>query len=409
MESLKASPGKPVGVLPDWRVAAFAAAALGLATVALAGTYGLQQGVFFLLGAAIGLVLYHATFGFASSWRHLLSEGRGEGLRAQMLMLALATLIFFPLLDQGSFMGRPLGGAIAPVGVSVLVGACLFGAGMQLGGACASGTLYSLGGGSPRMMVVLIFFMIGSVLGSAHLPWWLEAPSFGSISLLPTLGLWPALALQLSVFLAIFGLTLAVEHRLGLRKKDPLGLPLGLGPNGARRLLSGPWPLFAGAIALALLNAATLVLAGHPWTISFGYTLWGAKLATGLGVDVASWQFWTWSYPQQALAGSVFENTTSLMNFGIIAGAFLAAGLAGRFRPGWRMPWSLVLAAAFGGFLMGYGARLAFGCNIGAYFSGIASGSLHGWLWLGSAIVGTYIGLLLRPLFGLTSAGPFRR
>ena len=152
-----------------------------------------------------------------------------------------------------------------------------------------------------------------------------------------------------------------------------------------------------------------MVLAGHPWTISFGYTLWGAKLATGLGVDVASWQFWTWSYPQQALAGSVFENTTSLMNFGIFAGAFLAAGLAGRFRPSWRMPWSLVLAAALGGFLMGYGARLAFGCNIGAYFSGIASGSLHGWLWLGSAIVGTYIGLLLRPLFGLTSAGPFRR
>ena len=30
---------------------------------------------------------------------------------------------------------------------------------------------------------------------------------------------------------------------------------------------------------------------------------------------------------------------------------------------------------------MGYGARIAFGCNIGAYFGGIASFSLHGWLW----------------------------
>jgi uncharacterized membrane protein YedE/YeeE len=50
---------------------------------------------------------------------------------------------------------------------------------------------------------------------------------------------------------------------------------------------------------------------------------------------------------------------------------------------------------------MGYGARLAFGCNIGAYFSGIASGSLHGWLWLGAALLGTYAGFALRPAFGL--------
>jgi len=30
--------------------------------------------------------------------------------------------------------------------------------------------------------------------------------------------------------------------------------------------------------------------------------------------------------------------------------------------------------------MLGYGARLAYGCNIGAYFSGIASASVHGWL-----------------------------
>ena len=36
--------------------------------------------------------------------------------------------------------------------------------------------------------------------------------------------------------------------------------------------------------------------------------------------------------------------------------------------------------------MMGYGARLAFGCNIGAYFSGMLSGSLHAWLWLPAAV-----------------------
>ena len=43
----------------------------------------------------------------------------------------------------------------------------------------------------------------------------------------------------------------------------------------------------------------------------------------------------------------------------------------------------------------------AFGCNIGAYFSGILSGSLHAWLWLPAAFAGSALGVRLRPLFGL--------
>ena len=50
---------------------------------------------------------------------------------------------------------------------------------------------------------------------------------------------------------------------------------------------------------------------------------------------------------------------------------------------------------------MGYGARLSFGCNIGALFSGIATGSLHGWLWFAAAFVGSIGGIALRPVFGL--------
>jgi hypothetical protein len=51
--------------------------------------------------------------------------------------------------------------------------------------------------------------------------------------------------------------------------------------------------------------------------------------------------------------------------------------------------------------LLGYGARLAYGCNIGAFFSGVASGSLHGWVWIACALAGSYAGPRLRPLFGM--------
>jgi len=54
-----------------------------------------------------------------------------------------------------------------------------------------------------------------------------------------------------------------------------------------------------------------------------------------------------------------------------------------------------------GGLLMGHGARLSFGCNIGALFSGIAVCSQHGWLWFAAAFCGSLAGIWLCPLFGL--------
>ena len=56
--------------------------------------------------------------------------------------------------------------------------------------------------------------------------------------------------------------------------------------------------------------------------------------------------------------------------------------------------------------VMGIGARLANGCNIGAYLAGIASGSASGWLWGLAALGGTWAGLAVRPLFGLANPKP---
>jgi hypothetical protein len=53
------------------------------------------------------------------------------------------------------------------------------------------------------------------------------------------------------------------------------------------------------------------------------------------------------------------------------------------------------------GLAMGYSSRLAFGCNVGAFFSGISTGSLHGWAWFAAALAGSALGLRLRPLVGL--------
>lgn len=362
----------------------------------LAQAVSAAQAALFVVGALLGLALYHAAFGFTSSWRVFIADGRGAGLRAQMLMLAIGVALFFPALSAGTLFGHPVSGFVSPAGTSVVVGAFLFGVGMQLGGGCASGTLYTVGGGSTRMLVTLAAFIVGSLIGTAHMPFWTSLPEPEPISLVKTLGLGPALLLNWVVFAAIAGITVLVEKRRHGRLVAPQ-----LPADRAATWLRGPWPLVAGAIALVLLNFATLALAGRPWGVTSAFALWGAKAASAIGIDIASWTYWSSAKSAAALAAPVWQDVTSVMDIGIVLGAMLAAALAGRYAPKWRLPLRSFIAAVVGGLLLGYGARLAYGCNIGAYFSGIVSGSVHGWLWLVAAFIGNMFGTRLRPLFGL--------
>ncbi|MEP6783241.1 MAG: YeeE/YedE thiosulfate transporter family protein, partial [Acidobacteriota bacterium] len=156
--------------------AAIAAIVIALSAWYLQAAISWRQGALFLVGAGAGIVLYHAAFGFTSSWRVFISDRRGAGLRAQMLMLAITCAVFFPVLAAGTVFGQPVRGSVSPIGVGVAAGAFLFGLGMQLGGGCASGTLFTVGGGSARMLITLFFFIIGSVVGTAHMGWWSAQP-----------------------------------------------------------------------------------------------------------------------------------------------------------------------------------------------------------------------------------------
>ncbi|MCC2959760.1 YeeE/YedE family protein [Massilia sp. IC2-278] len=355
-----------------------------------------RQAALYVVGALLGVALYHAAFGFTSAWRVFIADGRGAGLRAQMIMLAVGVALFFPALANGTLFGTPVSGLVSPAGTSVVVGAFIFGIGMQLGGGCASGTLYTVGGGSTRMLVTLLFFIIGSVIATAHMPYWTSLPQLKPVSLVTELGLFPALLLNFAVFAAIAGITVVVEKRRHGRLVNP-------STPTARRAswMYGPWPLVAGAIALVVLNFATLALAGRPWGVTSAFALWGAKAASAMGIDVASWTYWSTKANAAALAAPLSKDVTTVMDIGIVLGAMLAAALAGRYAPVWRLPLRSLIAAVVGGLMLGYGARLAYGCNIGAYFSGIISGSLHGWLWLVFAFAGNVLGTRLRPLFGL--------
>lgn len=130
---------------------------------------------------------------------------------------------------------------------------------------------------------------------------------------------------------------------------------------------------------LGVLAAAVVLVSGRTWGVTFAFALWGAKLLQLVGLHPETWEFWQTSTNAKALAGPIWTDKTNLTDLGIILGAAVAASAAGT----WRIR-----------------------CNIGAYLAGISTGSLHGWLWGLFALGGTWIGLRLRPLFGLTNPQP---
>jgi hypothetical protein len=368
-----------------------AAGALAVMVAVPAAGHGARMLALLAIGLALGATLYWSAFGFSSAYRRML-EGRGtRAVRAQLLMLAVASVLFAPVLAQGEWFGREVAGAVAPAGAQVAIGAFIFGIGMQLAGACASGSLYIAGGGQVRTGVTLAAFCLGSFWASLHMSAWGRLPAPEAVALGEALG-WPAaLALQLVILATAYAL-LARVRGAEADARPPAA-------SGAAHILAGPWSLAAGALALAALNLLTLGVAGHPWSVTWAFALWGAKGARLLGWSPEGDPFWSADFQRRALDSSVFADVTSVMDLGLLLGAFAAAGIAGGFRLRFAGSPRALLSAALGGLAMGYGARIAYGCNVGAFFSGIASTSLHGWLWIAAALPGCWVGLrLLRRL-----------
>lgn len=350
------------------------AAVLAAFFVVLVLNVSVRQAALFLVGIGMGAALAGARFGFTTGWRQLVERRDARGAMGQLLLLGLAAALSMPLL--GWF--PELHAALGPPSVSLLIGAFVFGLSMQIADGCGSGTLYKAGLGVPLNMGILPLFALGSFLGSVHLDRWLSLGQMEPVGLVDQWGVGTALAVTL------LGLALIA---LGVRRWSGN---------------SGPWLNRRwgwGALALALLAALNLVIAGQPWGVVYGFGLWAAKGAVALGLfDPAANAFWSQAGNAQRLAQTVLMDVTSITNIGILGGAlWISARAPDNSRALSSRQWVVGLLA---GLMMGYSSRLAFGCNIGALLSGISTGSLHGWIWLPMAFAGTLLGLRVRRHYG---------
>jgi len=85
-------------------------------------------------------------------------------------------------------------------------------------------------------------------------------------------------------------------------------------------------------------------------------------------------------------------NAPLLMSFGIIVGAAILALSRREFK--WKVPnMETAIFALVGGALMGIGARLGMGCNVGAFFAAVTNGDLTGWIFLVGMLGGGLLGV----------------
>lgn len=372
-----------------------------------------------ITGLMLGYILTRSRYGFAGGVRKIYFTGDGSLTKALLLMFALSLIgtagIHYGAAQKGAVVAYkavegesiiPGTGHVQTASLSTIIGGIIFGIGMIFGGGCASGTLTDSGEGEARAWIVMLFFCIGGMLGANREPWWSESifSKIGTTVYLPNVfGYIGAVMISLILLFILYIFTRKYEDKRKqegtyikesyedwqkpLPESDKFKL---FSKETYHKLFVERWSFTTGAVLLTLMFVFIINSTGSSWGASGPYALWGIWLFEKFGIDFSS---------NLALAGLVetvqkglMNHPVSIRNIGIIFGSTIAMLLAGHFRFNFNLKLKDILFYAIGGILMGYGARVAKGCNVGGLYSGICNFSLSGWFFLVAMVIGGIIG-----------------
>lgn len=176
--------------------------------------------------------------------------------------------------------------------------------------------------------------------------------------------------------------------RLLLQKSDELSVYNTKGIGLIKGLAVKSWPYWLGAVILGLIQILLLLTTGALWGITTIVGQWGMTLLDSL--SLSNWIQNGTDLKQQWY--SIFTAGPTWLNVGLILGALLSSLLASQWRYRPIKSKKYLVTALIGGFLMGYGARIVPGCNIGALVGNIGFMSMQGWVFGLFVFVGAYIG-----------------
>jgi uncharacterized membrane protein YedE/YeeE len=157
------------------------------------------------------------------------------------------------------------------------------------------------------------------------------------------------------------------------------------------------WSPLPAVIAAGVLSTWYFGITGTFWAVTGEFTRWGGELLQLLGVHTENWGY----FQLIGLEGSPLTRIDGVMIIGMFGGCFAAALWANNIKL--RLPQHRVriFQALLGGIIAGFGARLAMGCNLAAFFTGIPQFSLHAWFFAVATAIGSWAGarFTLLPMF----------
>ncbi|NLS54333.1 selenium metabolism membrane protein YedE/FdhT [Hafnia alvei] len=157
------------------------------------------------------------------------------------------------------------------------------------------------------------------------------------------------------------------------------------------------WAPLPAVIAAGVLSTYYFGITGTFWAVTGEFTRWGGHVLQLFGAHPEQWGY----FKVIGLDGSPLDRIDGMMVIGMFGGCFAAALWANNVKL--RMPQHRIriFQAVLGGMIAGFGARLAMGCNLAAFFTGIPQFSLHAWFFALATAVGSYFGarFTLLPMF----------
>ncbi|MFW6229811.1 MAG: YeeE/YedE family protein [Halanaerobium sp.] len=371
-------------------------------------TLSLITGLFF------GYILTRGRFGFAGGVKKIYITGEGSLTKALLVMFGVTIIAMAGLhwgaaadgavvsyLAEGDLMQIPGSASVKVLNLATLIGGFTFGMGMMLAGGCASGTLTDLGEGAFRSAIALLFFAIGSVPG-VSLRYAFDQSNLANFSTKMYLphhfGYVGATVISLVLLLGMYMMTRKYEsirrkenhfEEMEYTKED---LPLEeteadgfFSFKTYHKFFMERWSFMRVGLLLAVMFVFVINTTGKSWGVTSAYARWGVVLFDNLGFDMTGPAFQShYAAVQQGL----INDGGTIRNIGIIFGSSIAFLLASKFKFDFNFNLKDAGYYALGGALMGFGARMAKGCNIGALYSAIANFSLHGWAFLVALTLG---------------------
>ncbi len=386
----------------------------------------------FMIGIGIGYILTRGFLGFAGGPNRAYTFGSARLMTVLMWMFmgaAILNIAFLYNLDTGFEK------AIHPINLPLVIGAWLFGFGMSASLCCASGALTDIVTSPPRGIITILFFFAGVFLGFPiqHTSWVKETLISTRVTeknrfgvYLPDLFKWDGLhgflgATVVMVFLSAIVIYIFKKYEAKRKAENtyiPVPSEVAQYQNSlevAKRdvevtvsselnkdeskiqtiyndLFVKPWSLERASLMFILVTALLVGGAKTVWGVTSSFGIWFGKILMLFGATPEGLSEFT-KRKVTDFSTPFFDHASSVQNLGIALGTVICLLLAGTFfktvSGDLKITFKEMLIYAVGGFSMGFGTRLANGCNAGALFSPISHYSFSAWIFLVFMIIGT--------------------